>query len=158
MGKKRRRSKNKDPRFSPYPIPEDFFNPLGRFLVPPKNPPGFGTVRPELEFQTPLVTGELLFDDPFYSKLSPPPLGRLDPCYPEYEFVLEKSQNRIEKCPAGGETTPECVQARKEYIAAARTYAYRLDRVWGLNRFAKEAEDFRREQELERKGKGKKRT
>lgn len=148
MPKKRR----KKTAPSPHPTIQDFLNPVGRFIVPPPNPPGFGITRPELAAESPLITGEILFDDPFYNVLAPPPLGSADPCYPEYQYVLTMAENRINKCPPGQETE-KCRQAREDYFIAARAYAYCLDRTWGLNRFAEEAEQFYREQAAKKKQK-----
>ncbi|HEU4964359.1 MAG TPA: hypothetical protein VFV52_10995 [Bacilli bacterium] len=104
------------------------------FVVPPDNPPGFGTVERRERYESPLVTGTTLFDDPFYNVLSPPPFAEFDPTWPEYRKVLEAAANRIEKCPEDADTR-ECRLARTAYFDAARDYAIALDKHWGQQRF-----------------------
>ncbi|ASS76385.1 hypothetical protein CIG75_16440 [Tumebacillus algifaecis] len=122
LGRKRRREER---RLLPH-VPSDF-------IVPPRNPPGFGIVRKEHFEETPLITGQIYFDDPFYNVISPPPFGPADPAYPQWLNVMQKAKERDEKCPIRGETPP-CQAAREAYLEAARQYAYVLDRVYGLNR------------------------
>jgi hypothetical protein len=110
------------------------------FLVPPEPPPGFGTVPPKLRSDSPLITGQVLFDDPFHSMLAPPPLLTCDPCYAAWVRVSEASQQRIDACPPQAET-PECAAAREAYFEAARAYSYCMDRVYGLRRFQQQNAD-----------------
>ncbi|MGZ4031466.1 MAG: hypothetical protein ACXVDJ_04545 [Tumebacillaceae bacterium] len=119
---------------------EQIVNDPSDFIVPPLNPPGFGFQRPELLYVSPLVTGEILFDDPFYTVKPPPPLGPDDPTYPQWLKSVEASAKRIEACQPGKET-PACARAREASYAATREYARALDRTYGLNRL----------QELEKK-------
>lgn len=103
------------------------------YLVPPRNPPGFGIIGEEYFEETQLITGQVFFDDPFYNVLSPPPFGSSDPAFPQWVAVMQRAAERYSSCPEGTET-PECQLAREAYFEAARQYAYVLDRVYGLNR------------------------
>ncbi|MBL0386733.1 hypothetical protein JJB07_08715 [Tumebacillus sp. ITR2] len=98
------------------------------------NPPGFGSSASAVRFESPIVTGQKLFDDPFYTELPAPPLGEFDSAYPMWVKTIEAAQKRVEACPIGQES-PECDAAREAYYAACRAYAKELDRVWGLQRF-----------------------
>jgi len=109
-------------------------NPPSDFVVPPTNPPGFGLETPDSGRNSPLVSGTRLFDDPFYTVLPGPPLGRLDPTYDRWLAVVAAAQARIQACPPRAETAA-CDAAREAYNEAARQYAFALDDVWGLNRF-----------------------
>jgi hypothetical protein len=104
------------------------------WIVPPPNPPGFGILRPELRYKTPLVTGQVLFDDAFHTVFPPPPLGPFDPTYPQYLATLRAAEARINACPPGRENS-ECAAAREAYYEASRQYAYALDALYGLRRF-----------------------
>jgi len=108
--------------------------PPSDWIVPPPNPPGFGTERPDSGRISPLVTGTVLFDNPFYNTLPQPPLGALDPTCPYWQRTVEAARRRDEACPLRVDS-PECEQAREAYFEAARQYAFALDDVWGFNRF-----------------------
>lgn len=132
MGKKRRRrSKHWDPAKEVFAAYRDL--PSG-YIVPPDNPPGYGSVTEQLRFDSPLVAGTVLFDDPFYNVLPPPPLLQADPCYDRWFTVMQAVTRRIEACPAGAQT-PECDAAREAYFELAREYSFCMDRVYGLQRF-----------------------
>lgn len=105
----------------------------GDFIVPPLNPPSFGFQRPELLYKSPLVTGQILFDDPFYNVIPPPPYGENDPTYPEWLGMLQAAAKRDEICQPGKES-PACTLAREKAFEGARKYAMALDRVYGLSR------------------------
>ena len=107
---------------------------LGRFAIPPPPPPGFGSERPELRYLSPLVTGQTLFDDPFYTVHPPPPFGPADPCYDAWVRTLRAAEARIAACPPG-EESEECNQARQAYFEASRQYAYCMDLQYGKQRF-----------------------
>ncbi|KEO81085.1 hypothetical protein [Tumebacillus flagellatus] len=96
------------------------------------NPPGFGTTTGQ-RFVSPVISGQTLFDDPFYTTQTPPPLGEFDPTYPMWLRTTELAEKRAKACPVGKESA-ECTAAREEYYAACNAYARALDRVWGLNR------------------------
>ena len=107
---------------------------LGRFAIPPPPPPGFGIERPELRYQSPLVTGQTLFDDPFHTVHPPPPFGPADPCYDAWVRTLRAAQARINACPLG-EESEECTQAREAYFEASRQYANCMDLQYGKQQF-----------------------
>ena len=107
---------------------------LGRWLIPPPNPVGFGIERAELRSESPLVTGAILFDDPFHTVLPPPPFGKADPCYPAWINSVRAAEARITACPPGQES-PECDAAREAYYESARQYADCMDLHYGLQRF-----------------------
>lgn len=122
--RQRRRHREQDPLPA---VPSDF-------IVPPPPPPGFGIIQPQFQRETPLITGQVYFDDPFYSLLPPPPFGSSDPCYPAWLSMKKKEEARFEACEIGKETA-ECQLARRAYFDAAREYSTVLDRVYGLSRF-----------------------
>jgi hypothetical protein len=149
MGKRKRNRQNgnTDPMARrPRDIPEYFRMLLERivtgesdFIVTPLNPPSFGFQRPELLYKSPLVTGQVLFDDPFYNVIPPPPYGENDPTYPEWLDMLAAAEKRVEICQPGKES-PACTRAREASFDAARAYATALDRVYGLGRYQDEEE------------------
>ncbi|PWK05042.1 hypothetical protein [Tumebacillus permanentifrigoris] len=102
-----------------------------------RNPPGFGTTSDALRYQSPTVSGQVLFDDTFYSTLPAPPLGSADPTYPLWVKSVEAAQNRLQACPIGKESK-RCDIAREAYYEASRQYATALDKYWGLQRFQDE--------------------
>jgi hypothetical protein len=102
-----------------------------------RNPPGFGIASDVLRFASPTVSGQVLFDDPFYSTLPAPPLGAGDPTYPQWLKMVEAAQNRIAACPARQESK-RCDEAREAYYEASRQYANVLDKYWGMQRFQEE--------------------
>lgn len=147
MGKRRKKRRDRGPLF-------EYFRELANrpdFLVIP-TPPGFGIVRPEYQEASPLLTGQVFFDDPFWNVLNPPPFGEQDPVYPYYARVLAAAERRQEACPHGQES-PTCTAAREAYFAAAREYSYELDHVYGLRRFQEERQEAARQKKAAKRTK-----
>ena len=150
MGKRRKRRRDRGPYF-------EYLRELANkpdFLVIPSTS-GFGVVHPYYEEASPLLTGQVYFDDPFWNVLSPPPFGELDPVYPYYVRVLEAAERRQAACPVRQES-PACTAAREAYFGVAREYSYELDRVYGLGRFQQERREAA--QKAKEQQKQKKRT
>lgn len=76
-----------------------------------------------------------MFDQSFYTSLPLPPLGILDPCYPQWLEVQRMSAERAFVCRRTGDSSEECAAAREAYYTAARNYAFCLDDVWGQDEF-----------------------
>ncbi|MGB8953969.1 MAG: hypothetical protein WCC10_01225, partial [Tumebacillaceae bacterium] len=90
-------------------------------------------------YQSPVVAGQTLFDDPFHTVHPPPPFGPADPCYDAWVRTLRAAQERISACPPG-EESEECTQAREAYFEASRKYADCMDLQYGKQRFQPNAQ------------------
>ncbi|MFC4769376.1 hypothetical protein [Effusibacillus consociatus] len=77
----------------------------------------------------------MIFDHPFYALLPAPPLGILDPCFPQWARTNRLAAERASVCRLYGNNSAECVAARERYFEAARQYAFCLDDTWGQNEF-----------------------
>ncbi|BCJ86664.1 hypothetical protein [Effusibacillus dendaii] len=77
----------------------------------------------------------MAYDDPFYTLLPAPPLGKFDPCYQTWKNTCRLAWERAMVCRMYGDDSPSCQAAQERYFEAARRYSACLDDTWGQNEF-----------------------